>query len=191
MSAPEDHLIPTPSQRGFDRLPPIPGNYGGHAVVYESSAAEQPKLWLQVSEPNDLNAASIGGAIIGTCTLVDVVPIVHLGEEAAVRRTEVGTMGGEPNLMLCAPDTTWHNLAANEEVDLAGGLPPDDPESGVDFDASDYYESDVTAELPYGLFEPGRYAFLLADVVPVDPPVPFKGGQGLTKTWEPATVSAR
>lgn len=31
-----------------------------------------------------------------------------------------------------------------------------------------------------------RYAWLLADVVPVDPPVPFKGGHKLTKEWEPA-----
>ena len=130
------------------------------------------------------------GAIVATCTLEDVVPMTNLGEETAARRIEIGTMGGEPNLMLCAPDPTWHDLAVNEAVDLAGGLPPDDPESdpesGVDFDASDYYERDVTDQLPYGLFESGRYAWLLADVVPVDPPVPFKGGQGLTKEWEPS-----
>ena len=109
------------------------------------------------------------GAIVATCTLVDVVPIVNLGEETAVRRIEVGTAGGEPNLMLCSPDP----------------LVNDEPEAGIDFDASDYYERDITDQRPYGDFTPGRYAWLLADVVPVDPPVPFKGGQGLTKTWTP------
>ena len=34
----------------------------------------------------------------------------------------------------------------------------------------------------------GTYLRLLADVVPVDPPVPFKGGQGLTKMWEPTAA---
>ncbi len=60
------HLVPTASQRGFDRLPPVPGNYGGEAIVYESSAAEEPKLWLNVTEPNDLNAWGSGDESGGT-----------------------------------------------------------------------------------------------------------------------------
>lgn len=60
------HLDPSRSDRGFKRLPPIPGNYGGEAVVYESSSAEEPKLWLKVIEPNDLNAGSVGDLSAGT-----------------------------------------------------------------------------------------------------------------------------
>lgn len=41
------------------------------------------------------------------------------------------------------------------------------------------------AERTYGDFVSGRYAWLLADVVTVNPPVPFKGGQGLSRTWTP------
>ncbi len=119
------------------------------------------------------------GAIVATCTLVDVVPIAGMGEETAVRRVEVGTAAGQPNLMLCAPDPTVA-IFGDEALALTR-----DGEAAVDFDASDYYEADVTNQLPYGLFEPGSYAWLLSDVVPVDPPVAFRGGQRLTRTWEP------
>lgn len=128
------------------------------------------------------------GAIVATCTLVDVVPIVGLGEETAVRRVEVGTMGGQPNLMLCAPDPTGEEVRASWGGQVTLGALRPHPEAGFDFDASDYYEADVTDQRPYGDFTPGRYAWLLADIVPVDPPVPFKGGQGLTKTWEPVAA---
>ena len=44
------HLVPTKSDRGFTRLPPIIGNYGGDAQVYESSGASRPLVWLAVRE---------------------------------------------------------------------------------------------------------------------------------------------
>ncbi len=51
MSDPE-HLIPTTSDRGFKTMPPVSTVWGGHdtgrVVVYESSAAEAPHLWLRV-----------------------------------------------------------------------------------------------------------------------------------------------
>lgn len=37
---------------------------------------------------------------------------------------------------------------------------------------------DITDQLPYGDYRPGRWAWALADVEPVDPPVPAKGRQG-------------
>ena len=43
----------------------------------------------------------------------------------------------------------------------------------------------ISDQLPYGDFTPGRYAWLLSDIEPLDKPVPFKGGQGLTKRWKP------
>ena len=47
------HLQPTRSDRGFARLPPVPGAYGGSARVFESSSAEEPSLWLAVTPPAD------------------------------------------------------------------------------------------------------------------------------------------
>ncbi len=89
------------------------------------------------------------GAIVATCTLVDVVPMVegHLPEQS--------------------------------HVSVGRGLYLDTYTPGGGVATRDLY-----GQRPYGLFEPGRYAWLLADVVPVDPPVPFRGGQGLSRTWE-------
>jgi hypothetical protein len=39
--------------------------------------------------------------------------------------------------------------------------------------------SEITDQLPYGDFTPGRYAWLLDDVEPVDPPIPARGRQRL------------
>jgi hypothetical protein len=44
----QKHLTPRVTGRGFKWLPPIPGEYGGQAEVYESSAASGPHLWLKV-----------------------------------------------------------------------------------------------------------------------------------------------
>jgi len=41
----------------------------------------------------------------------------------------------------------------------------------------------ITNQLPYGDFTPGRWAWLLADIVPCEP-IPAKGAQGLW-TWQP------
>lgn len=45
--------------------------------------------------------------------------------------------------------------------------------------------ADVSDQLPYGDFRPGRWAWLLADIERVDPPIPARGAQGLW-TWTPA-----
>lgn len=45
-----DHLNTTTSERGFDYLPDIPSEYGGHVSAYESSSAEGPHIWLKMVE---------------------------------------------------------------------------------------------------------------------------------------------
>lgn len=50
-----DHLAPTTTDRGFDHMPAIPSQYGGHVMVYESSAAMSPHVWLRLLYPADLN----------------------------------------------------------------------------------------------------------------------------------------
>lgn len=60
MSNHPEHLTPVASDRGFAGLPGILGAYGGHAMVWESSAAEYPRLWLKVEvpvNPNEPNGA--------------------------------------------------------------------------------------------------------------------------------------
>lgn len=60
------HLIPVRNDRGFSALPDIEGDYGGSVRIYESSSAEQPKIWLRVEEPNDLNAWAVDDRSGGT-----------------------------------------------------------------------------------------------------------------------------
>ncbi len=45
-----DHLTVQTNARGFTSLPPIPSEYGGDVLVYESSAAESPHIWLSATE---------------------------------------------------------------------------------------------------------------------------------------------
>ena len=50
-----EHLTVSTSDRGFDAMPPLEGEYGGHVRVYESSAAMGPHIWLNAVAPVDLN----------------------------------------------------------------------------------------------------------------------------------------
>jgi hypothetical protein len=83
-------------------------------------------------------------------------------------------------------------------VDLFDGH----PETGAivlrDPDVASMYRAGATVDevvgirdqLPYGDFRPGRYGLLLADVRPLAEPVPFKGGQGLSRSVDPALLGA-
>lgn len=51
----EAHIQVVRSDRGFARLPGIPGEYGGSVLVYESSAAMHPCIWLAATVPSNLN----------------------------------------------------------------------------------------------------------------------------------------
>lgn len=44
---------------------------------------------------------------------------------------------------------------------------------------------DVTRQRPLGDFRAGRWAWRLADIAPLAGPVPFRGGQGLSREWAP------
>lgn len=46
---------PVVTDRGFRHLPPVSSTYGGHARVYESSAALGPHVWLACVAPSQLN----------------------------------------------------------------------------------------------------------------------------------------
>lgn len=79
MSDLPEHLTVTASPRGFASLPEIPGAYGGHALVYESSAAEEPHLWLQVTVPADLRDPD--GETVEATIHLDVAKAWQLAEQ--------------------------------------------------------------------------------------------------------------
>ena len=97
------------------------------------------------------------GAVVATCTLVDCLPTDTMDGFARI--------GG------------WESLP-DKDCWVAEYLNGGSPEySGRVWD--------LAANRPFGDFTPGRWAWLLDDIEPVDPPVPAVGGQGLTKTWQP------
>lgn len=46
-------------------------------------------------------------------------------------------------------------------------------------------------QCPYGDYSPGRFAWLLDDVKPIDPPIPAKGRQGLWRWNRPSPSGVR
>lgn len=93
------------------------------------------------------------GAVVTTCTLADVVPMVAPGHVPPVN---VAT--GEGRSILIHPDgSLWGNHCPDTTV----------------FDWQD-----LTDQLPFGDFTPGRWAYLLDRIEPVDP-IPCRGKQGL------------
>lgn len=91
------------------------------------------------------------GAVVATCTLADVVPIVEDSDMSAL-----------------AP---YVRVMRDTRLALRRTDAPSWPE-------------DITNQLPFGDFAPGRFAWLLTDVTPLDPPIPAKGRLGLWP-WPP------
>lgn len=97
------------------------------------------------------------GAVVATCTLADVVPIVGEGERVAAPWTPHVSMSrgvlrhwrGENEY---APTPRWDVVSIDDQ-------------------------------LPFGDFTPGRYAWLLTDITQCDP-IPVKGRPGLWE-WTP------
>lgn len=97
------------------------------------------------------------GAVVATCTVTDVVPMVAPGHVPPVN---VAT--GEGRSILIHPDgSLWGNHCPDTTV----------------FDWQD-----LTDQLPFGDFTPGRWAWLLTDIKPCDP-APAKGRLGMWD-WE-------
>lgn len=96
------------------------------------------------------------GAVVATCTLADVVPMM------VAPGPPVNVATGEGRSILIHPDgSLWGNHCPDTTV----------------FDWQD-----LTDQLPFGDFTPGRYAWLLTDIKPCDP-APAKGRLGMWD-WE-------
>lgn len=96
------------------------------------------------------------GAVVATCTLADVVPILAAEGSLDVAWARHVAPPSRPSDRLWL----WHG-----EDDYAS--PPR------------WKVEDITAQVPFGDFTPGRYAWLLTDVTPLADPVPAKGRLGL------------
>lgn len=94
------------------------------------------------------------GAVVATARLVDVVPIVGEGSPDQF---------DYPHHLYLSPDNRLWRCSISQGEGEA---------------------DERTQDLPFGDFTPGRYAWLLADVVPLIEPVPAPGRQGLWE-WEP------
>src|SRR5437773_5189310 len=51
----DEHLHATRSPRGFRFMPPLSSTYGGEIDCSESSSADEPKIWVEIKCPADLN----------------------------------------------------------------------------------------------------------------------------------------
>jgi hypothetical protein len=104
------------------------------------------------------------GAVVATCELVDVVPMVDLADDRS---------GGEDcHLITDFPEegTLAHQVGGLWII----GYGPWNKGKPIR----------VEDQRPYGDFQPGRFAWLLDNVVRADEPVPAVGRQGLWE-WRP------
>jgi hypothetical protein len=101
------------------------------------------------------------GAVVATCALVDVVPIVDDGGMPGAGGCVVIVPKRPPRFISTAP---FPPLVYMRDVMETGRA--------------------IGDQLPYGDFSPGRWAWLLADVVALDEPVPARGRQGIWE-WSP------
>jgi hypothetical protein len=105
------------------------------------------------------------GAIVATAELVDCLPMVEgsiasaMAAEADINHLSIWLHGSQLSYVRPFGREPWPWLMSGK---------------------------DVTDQLPYGDYAPGRFAWLLKDVEPLAVPVPFRGGQGWSKMWEPA-----
>lgn len=141
------------------------GDGGYDLSLYVSQGPVEGIPWKGLLDRHELPL----GAIVATCVLQDVVPIVGMGGEFP---TDFAYVKDMMDPIASAPLTLGRPWVQVVSHDNHGQR------------CVRYYD-----EVAYGDFSTDgkqRYAWLLADVVPIDPPVKSKGGQRLTKTWEPA-----
>ena len=122
-------------------------NLGGWEVGRLDIGAPR-RMWLRLQAGPIIDLPL--GAVVATCTLVDVVPIVDdLRAHNGHHRVILGTK----------PDIFGHSAW---RTNPAGGP-----------------AINITDQLPFGDFTPGRYAYLLTDITPLPEPQPAKGRLGL------------
>jgi hypothetical protein len=106
------------------------------------------------------------GAVVAVGRLVDVLPI------GGPTSFSSGIFEGE------LPPTAGMDVVVHHPL---LGISAFEKESLV-LDRWDGPTEDISGELPWGLYEPGRYAWLFEDIRKLPEPIPARGRQGL---WKP------
>ncbi len=107
-------------------------------------------LWHRALDKNGITNALdrwAYGAVVSTCELVDVVPIIE--------------------------------FPSHIPYDVSIWIEVDGPRLTLQETLGHF--TDISDQLPYGDFSPGRFAWILSDIKPLAVPIPAKGKQGL---WE-------
>lgn len=98
-------------------------------------------------------------------------------------RLPLGAIVATARLVECLPITerTWPQVRAHtHEITVH---PPDMEPRLLRWYGDELVAENISDQRPYGDFAPGRWAWILDQVEPVDPPVLFVGGQGFSKQW--------
>lgn len=147
---------------------------GDYRVLWEKSTVQGRTLLDRKSLVRRGDRTRIplpNGAILCTADLVDIAPI---GGPYSFR---TGTVQGDEGDAPGRPVVVRHPAGAcgpeSLMLDMPGGP-----------------VRDVTDQLPYGDWSPGRYAWLLENVRVLASPVPFKAKQKMNAWWVPTEEAA-
>ena len=134
--------------------------HDAHARLVSAGVAPMDALVACSSRRTDIVPR---GAVVATCTLADVVPIVELAHEHDTPDVFPCIQANSP-----IPGAVSHWTCSAEPSG-----------AGLAFRPAGPLVSYVPRQLPFGDFTPGRYAYLLTDITPLTEPVPAKGRHGL------------
>lgn len=140
------------------RPPEVGLKVGDYRVSHARWPEDAPwQLWAEAPHLRHTWTEIPLGAVVAIAELVEVYPIVGPGDR--VRWAE--------------PYVAWWT-----------GAPPRDPDASLHVWEEDEATINLTAQAPYGDYNPGRYAWMLEDVRVLSTPIPATGRQGLW-TWRP------
>lgn len=148
--------------------PPDALYVGDYTVGYLDPKPATRRMWNTVEFGAVIDLPL--GAIVATANLIDCIPMVEWGEDPTHSHLTIGN-DGHLRLWRYAPEGARRAWQAYDPATRASN-------GGTNID-------DRTDQLPYGDFAPGRFAWLLEDIEPLEVPVPFRGGQGWSRSWSP------
>lgn len=104
----------------------------------------------------------VRGRIVATATMTDCIPILDQDAEL--------------------PTAWMRHIARNHTGQLWLW-------NGMDHNGASWKIEPLSAQQDFGDFRPGRFGWILENVERLETPVPFSGGQGWSKSWEPEVTS--
>lgn len=165
-----------------------PTSYRGPVMIHAAKAAPQKFVgdffcemydrWADrnwcMSGPNVPDWPLPLGAVVAVAEIVDSLPVLAFDDEL--------DKAWKPHI---APTRQCDNESVTEMGHWLGRSPDDGP-----MGRPTWRINDITDQLPYGDWTPGRWAHQLANVRPLDVPVPCKGSQAIPWRADQATIDA-